>query len=274
MRIAQISDTHIGITTEGQLKAMLKRLQQDPKGFDVLVHCGDYGGTWEGAPCVKRTVRLMRKAFPDKPIVSTIGNHDYWCKSSKRKRVEYWDGSVKYVKQAPGPDDFYANLGVIAATFKEAGIHYLDKDGPYTHPDFLGITLLGASGWYTNLNPSTRDAQCMPIGMHGNTHQFILKSTEGDLRRSEDQLGPWGPGRQLVFVSHFPVVNTGNDYKGAFESFSWGEFWSKYFIQEYGCRHFLCGHAHQLHYGPLRYECGPDYYRPAYQIIEIPTSTI
>ena len=72
-----------------------------------------------------------------------------------------------------------------------------------------------------------------------------------------------------MFVSHFPVINTGDDYKGAFEAFSWSASIGDYYQREYGCKHFLCGHAHQLHRGPLRYECGPDYMRPAYQIIEV-----
>ncbi len=271
MKVCQISDTHIGITTEGQLKVMLKKAAAENP--DILVHCGDYGGTFEGGKCVKRTLKLMRKYFPNTPILSTIGNHDYWCVSSKRKKVVAWDGTHKYVKNgAPGPEDFIANLEYIRAAFKEFDVHFLDKDGLYVHGDFSSVVFIGASGWYNNPNPPTNDRRWLPIGLDGDTNRSILKATEDDLFRHEAALqlrGKFTADQTLIFVSHFPVVNAGRDYKGAFEDFSWRHSLCEYFNETYGCKHFLCGHAHQLHKGPLRWECGPDYYNPTYQIIEV-----
>jgi len=268
MKICQISDTHIGITTEGQLKVMLRAAAAEKP--DLLVHCGDYGGTFEGGKCVKRTLVLMRKYFPTTPIISTIGNHDYWCVSPKRKKVQTWDGSFKYIKkERPGPEDFAANMELIRESFKAYNVHFLDKDGLYRHPDFPGVVFIGSSGWYNNPNPPTNDSRWLPIGLEGDTNRFILKMTEDDLFRAEADLKSFEPWQTLIFVSHFPVVNTGRDYKGAFEDFSWRESLADYFYGNYNCQHFLCGHAHQLHKGPLRYECGPDYNRPTYQIIEV-----
>lgn len=251
MKIAQISDTHIGITTEGQLKVMLKALAKEE--FDVLVHCGDYGGTKNGAPCVKRTVEMIRQYFPDKIFLSTIGNHDYWSVGRNK---------------STSSDTFVKNLEAIAETFKQHNVHFLDKDGIYQYENFVFI---GSSGWYSNSRPPTNDHYFLPNGFEGDTNRYILKTTEDDLFRGVDQLEALNKDSwtDLIFVSHFPVVNTGKDYKGAFEEFSWRASLSDHFIAEYDCKHFLCGHAHQLHKGPLRYECGPDYYNPKYQIIEV-----
>lgn len=266
MKIAQISDTHIGITTEGQLKVCFEKAAEENP--DVVVHCGDYGGTTEGGKCVRRTVKLLRKYFPDTPIVSTIGNHDYWC-SGKLKLIVGWDGNAKYVRGAPGPEDFKKNLEVIRDAFREANVHFLDKEGVYVHPLFKHVVFIGASGWYSNPNPPTNDRRWLPIGLEGDTNRLILKTTEDDLFRAEETLKDFESWQTLIFVSHFPVINTGRDYKGAFEDFSWRESIADFFVAKYNCQHFLCGHAHQLHKGPLRYECGPDYYRPTYQIIEV-----
>jgi hypothetical protein len=269
VRVAQISDTHIGITTEGQLKKMFRELKKEE--FDILVHCGDYCGTTNGAKCVARTVKLMREFFPDKPILSTIGNHEYYCNTNKRVPTKSPTGRTTYVKPAhPTLLDFHKNLEGIQKVFKDANIHYLDKDGIYIHPNFHDVIFIGASGWYTNPNPRTNDKLWMPIGIDGDTNRYLLKSTESDLFSSEAELAKiYEPYKTVVFVSHFPVIKAGNDYKGAFEEFSWSEAIGNFFIREYNCKYFLNGHAHQLHKGPLRYECGPDYCKPAYQIIDI-----
>lgn len=270
MKLAQISDSHLGITTAGELKACFKKMAQED--FDVIVHCGDWCGTLTGWTTIRDTLRLIRRYFPDKPIVATIGNHDYWCVNRKRKVkvTDPYTGQKVWSVKKPDVADYRFNLDNIIAQFKEHNVHFLDKDGVYVHPQFSEVVLIGSSGWYATANPRTNDSRWLPIGLEGDTHRHLLKATEEDLARSEKQLlalpHPW---KTLVFVSHFPVVNTGRDYKGAFEEFSWSERIADHYYGTYNCQHFLCGHAHQLHKGPLRYECGPDYRHPAYQIIEV-----
>lgn len=245
MRILLISDTHVGITTEGQIRAMLKRATAEK--FDLIVHAGDYGGTFSGAPCVKRTLRLIRKQFPDVPMVSTIGNHDYWC--GKRRSLF----------------DYMRNMEKIGDAFTEFGVHYIDRDGIYVQDD---VKIVGSSGWYVNPRPPTNDQYYLPIGLEGDTNRYLLKRAEEALFRQTENL-KLDIHETLVFLSHFPVINTGNDYKGRFEEFSWSESIGQHLQDEFGCKYFLCGHAHQLHQGPLRYECGPNYYNPAYIIVEV-----
>lgn len=261
MRILQISDTHLGITTEGQIKQMLRKALKEE--FDVIVHCGDYCGGMMGWRKVRDTVRLIRKFFPDKLFLSTIGNHDYWCHSNKRAK----EGG-RWIKTRPDLHVYAENLRKIEEVFREHSVHFLDKDGLASHPSFPGVLFIGASGWYTNPNPPTNDGRFLPIGLEGDTHRSLLKATEANLWRTEEVLKT-RMYDEVIFVSHFPVVNTGPDYKGRFEDFSWSESVARYFQETYKCKYFLCGHAHSLHKGPLRYECGPDYYRPTYQIIEV-----
>lgn len=264
MRILQISDTHLGVTTEGQLKQMFRKAALET--FDVIVHCGDYSGGSMGWRKVRDTVRIIRSFFPDKLFLSTIGNHDYWCHTNTREQ----DQRGRWVKTRPNLRTYVENLTKIAEVFSENRVHYLDKDGIVSHPDFPGIVFIGSSGWYNCGNPDTNDARWLPIGLEGDTHRSILKSTEADLWRNEAQMIEQKAGwDEVIFVSHFPVINTGDDRKGAFEKFSWSEGIGRHFQETHRCRYFLCGHAHQLHKGPLRYECGPDYYKPAYQIIEV-----
>jgi hypothetical protein len=238
--------------------------------FDLLVHCGDYGGTFEGGKCVLRTLKLIRKYFPDKPFISTIGNHDYWC-SGKKRRVGKFGQAYKYVPTPPRLEDYVLNLQILEGAFRDHGVHYLDVDGIYIHRDHPDVVFIGTSGWYSNPNPRTNDRHWLPIGIQGDTNAHILNLAERRLWAQEYALtNHYDKNTQtLVFVSHFPVVNVGDDWKGSFADFSWSESIQKHLTETHGCQHFLNGHAHQLHMGPLRWECGPDYHNPKYQIIEV-----
>lgn len=262
MRIGQISDLHIGITTEGQIKQQLRAMAKDNP--DVIVNCGDNTGTTSGYKCTKQIVRLIRQFFPETPILWTNGNHDYWCTSKVKENGRYY-------KTRPSPIDFYKNLNMIEECLKEANIHFLDKDGIYSHPDFSDVLFIGSSGWYAHPNPPTNDINYLPYSLDGDTHRSLIKQTEDNLFNTEAKLQTiyQKDYHTVIFVSHFPVIKAGIDYKGRFEDFSWRTHIGDFFQENYNCKHFLCGHAHQLHEGPLRYECGPDYYKPAYQIIEV-----
>jgi len=247
MIIAQTSDTHLNITTLGQLKVMFTNMSKE--NFDVLVHCGDYSGGSTGYKSVRPTVEMMRDKFPDKTIISVIGNHDLW--SGKNSSLE----------------KFYDNYEKIKEIFEENKIHFLDTDGIYVQDN---IVFIGSSGWYTNPRPFTNDAKWMPIGVGGDTNSFLLNKAERLLFESEDQLNSiYTPDIKVVFVSHFPVINTEGDYKGSFADYSWSEFIGDYFKSKYECKYFLNGHSHAFHHGPLRYEAGADYRDPKYQLIEI-----
>lgn len=258
MKIAQFSDWHRGITTDGQIKVQLKEMAKPAP--DILINCGDNTGTTVGWRCTKVLAEMVRDVFPTTPILWTNGNHDLWCAEPKKKQ------------RFPAMKDFDENLKKIQDILREQNIHYLDKDGVYQHPDFPKIFFMGAMGWYNNPNPPTNDCNFLPYGVSGSTNRHILLETEKDVWRNEEGLTTFDLTRdQLVFISHFPVVKVGEegDWKGSFEDFSWNEGIARHFQEFYNCKYFLNGHAHALHQGPLRWESGSDYKDPKFQIIKI-----
>jgi len=245
--LCQTSDTHIGLTKPSSLIKMFRRLRQldEKEPFDLFVHCGDYCGGQQGARSVQTTVKMFRDEFPTKPYISVIGNHDLWCTGYRRKG-------------RPSVVDFMTNYEKIQATFKEYGVHFLDEDGPFR---FQGWTFVGHSGWYASLNPKTNDANFLPLGIEGNTHHYLSRKAQ---RQLEDNLLLTAETDRVVFVSHFPVIRVEGDRY--FDEFSWSSSIGDHLQEAYGCKYFFNGHAHQLHSGPLRYECGPDYGKPTYRV--------
>jgi len=233
---------------------MLNELKQDKKGFDVLVHAGDYSGSYDGHRMTKKTVEIIREVFSDVPYLSVLGNHDFWCRPSNNG----WATS----------DSFDTNYLNIKQIFKEHKVHFLDEDGIYVHDNWPDIKIFGQSGWYNNPHPPTNDGNFLPYGLDGDTHRWLLKRAH-TLLEDAVQNYHWNHTETTVFVSHFPVIKKGKDWKGAFEDFSWSESLGESIQQRFKTKYFLEGHSHQRHEGPLKYNCGPDYYRPNYLIIDI-----
>lgn len=249
MKILLTSDTHWGITKPKTIRKLFEAAAKED--FDVLIHAGDYCGTDQADKNVRSTVRIMREFIPDKPIVSVLGNHDYWTKQRSMA-------------------SFHKNYDNIIKTFQNNNVHFLDAHGVYTHPDFPFINIVGHSGWYAYLNPPTNDQNFLPHSVEGHTNGWMLRNATTELETNLKQLDQiYSEEHSVVFVSHFPVVNTGNDYKGQWEKFSWSERVKEMMQEQYSCRYFLCGHAHQRHEGPERYEAGSDYCLPKYQIITV-----
>ncbi|CAB5221238.1 MPP_superfamily domain containing protein [uncultured Caudovirales phage] len=254
IKVCQTSDTHLGITPPKALAKMFRKMKEgDASGkepFDVFLHNGDYCGGTNGARSVATTVKMFRELFPDKPFITNIGNHDYWYIARRPK------GSVH---KNPSASDFYNNLEKIGEVFTANNVHFLDEDGPFR---FNGFTFVGHSGWYAATNPATNDAKYLPHGLSGHTHANLQKTAMNGLERNLSLLNE--TDINVAFSSHFPVIGEADDiglqkYGGLL---SIGD----HMQAAYNCRFFFCGHAHQYHDGPLRYECGPDYGKPAYKI--------
>jgi predicted phosphodiesterase len=264
MKIVYTSDSHWGITKPEVIEKMFREIVKEKP--DLFIHLGDYCGTFNGADCVRKTVKAFRQHLPDTPYISVIGNHDYWCSQKGKK---YPDGELKVVQ--PSIQTAHKNLQEIIDTFKEFNVHFLDKDGIYCHPQFPQNIFFGHSGWYAHPNPPTNDHYHLPRDVEGNTNAWMLKQVNEDLDKTLLQLDNevYDGIATTIFCSHFPVVNTGSDYDGRFKDFSWSESIKEHMEKYYDTKYFINGHSHQLHEGPVRYEAGSDYGNPQYAILEL-----
>lgn len=243
MKIVLTSDTHLGITGKGQIKNLFKDIAKESP--DLIIHAGDYSGNMKGAGAVGLTCAALRKFNPDVPVVSVIGNHDFWSG---------WKC---------GGGDYVVNYDKILKAFKDHNVHFLDESGSFVLED---IEIIGASGWYTNPQPPTNDANFLPVGLEGDTNRSLLRrSTQIILKQIEAA----DPTKLIIVTTHFGLIKSGDDWKGGFEAFSWNDQAMVRYIQEKFPRViFINGHAHQLHEGPLKYECGSDYKKPNYITID------
>ena len=146
-------------------------------------------------------------------------------------------------------------------------MHFIDEN-VYRDPRFPGWVIVGSMGWYVNLNPQTKDARFMPVGLSGsNCHHHLLREQDMNIGI---KLGEIGKDEKMIFMSHFPVIPVpGNEgYKGdwpdddpeQFDGWNWSRRLGEILQEDYDCRYFLCGHSHSYHNGPLRYECGSGAY--------------
>ncbi len=254
MKILQTSDTHWGLTKPNAIRKMFKKIKEEE--FDILLHCGDYCGTRNSYKSVNATVCLMRETFPDKPIITVLGNHDYWTYNKRTL--------------SPSLRSFEDNYNMILESFKTYDIHFLDEEGLYRHPEFPNIILCGHTGWYSNMNPPTNDTKYLPKGIEGNTNAWLLKNAEAVLEAQLQALDRiYQPLMRVCFVSHFPVVNSIPEHQAGFHLYCWNEKIKQVMQENYNCKYFFCGHAHKYKNGPLRYESGSDYYKPKYHIVEV-----
>lgn len=235
IRIGILNDTHLGITKIGALTRCFERLaEQKP---DIIIHAGDYCGATEGHRTLRVTCELLRKTFPDTPILSVIGNHDYWAGPS------------------PSLAEFLENYRLILQAFKDSNIHFLDTDGIWRQDD---ITILGESGWY-HTYPTSNDWNFIPKGIDGDTHLWLQRKSYDRLDEKLSQLTNSDTTR--IFVSHFPILDCnpwdGNPNVG------------KLLKDEYGVKYFISGHSHGAKNGPLHYRSDSDYYVPTYTTLEV-----
>jgi len=261
-RVLQISDTHEGLTKRKFIDQVSQKISQEE--FDILLHNGDYSGGSQGHKLLRSTVEIIRKHNPDVPFVSNIGNHDYWCRTKKtKKRRDLYGRTFRN----PTRDDYETNYSEICKTFKDYGVHFLDEDGPFR---FGGCVIFGHSGWYhyPGVAQHSNDFNLLPLLVEGDTHRWMQKKAQDGLYRNIDLLTEADKQKVLCYSSHFPVIKTprcNNLFEILSGSISLGE-WLK---DDIGVRYFFCGHAHQLHKGPLRWESGSDYFHPRYHIVEV-----
>ena len=201
----------------------------------------------------------------------SVPNGNFICRRNNRVHVTGNCWARRQSRKSIWPistwSDFVGNYKKILNHFKENNIYFLDTKGPYRHPDFQDIVFVGHSGWYRHPYPPTNDAKFLPI-YEKQIHPYLFTRALKKAQRNLD-LAKIESHETLVYVSHFSVIDTGDDYKGGFEQFGGSADFGQHIKDTYDCRYFLCGHAHRSQDGPLVYESGADYYNPKYMIIDI-----
>jgi predicted phosphodiesterase len=145
--------------------------------FDAVVVSGDWGITQ--LEHVKKAFKAFRVAFPDKPIVGVLGNHDLW--DQKTKSIEF-------------------KFQMINKFAQEFNIHLLEKN-PFEQN---GVVILGFNGWYHYPHPDTRDAEYMTQYVGGETvDNYLRKKADEAIYAIMDYPKD---GKKIVVVTHFPCL--------------------------------------------------------------------
>lgn len=231
---------------------------------DVWVLAGDHSGSSLGLKGTRAIFRLAREHFKG-PILACLGNHDYWVRGKKKKRnaelanVGIYNHSYSHPSLKAWNDN-YANIVVAAKEYK---IHLFEEDGVYRHPGMWGFTFSGHGLWY-KMPPNSNDHLYMPIGVEGDTHRSMYKRTTDALLRQLEDLNGKEDGIR-IFVSHFPIL----ELKDSDLPWSGDPFLGAMLRDDYHFTTFLNGHSHGNHNGPMRWECGSDYFKPKYKVVQV-----
>lgn len=206
--------------------------------FDVVVVSGDWGITQ--LEHVRKAFKAFRVAFPDKPILGVLGNHDLWDKKTK---------SIDFKFQ------------MIEKYAQEFGIHLLEKN-PYEKD---GVVVLGFNGWYHYPHPDTRDSDYMVqwVG-EGTVDNYLRKKADEAVYFMMDYDKT---DKKVVSVSHFPCVVEAMDKPEWNGNPQHGEV-----LKEFSDL-IIFGHTHEavdITIGKSRIvNVGADYNKLLYKIVEV-----
>ncbi len=254
MKLLITSDTHIGITKPETLRRML--IDSAETGPDIFIHGGDYSGGYNGHKPLSLTCAMIRDVFPEIPVVTVMGNHDYWTSCSSGSGIPK-NSSASFKK-------FFDNYECIKETFRKHKFHFLDCDGVYRNPLFPGTAFVGHTGWYVDPNDKTsNDWYFIPSGIKENTQNFLLTQAFINLKKNLSSLDDSDTVR--IFISHFPVKK--NISFGLVRG--WDTRLYPLLHDKYKISYFIQGHFHERHEGPGLWEAGSDYEKPRYLLLEI-----
>lgn len=230
--------------------------------FDILVLAGDHSGSYYGYKGTRAVFSIAREYFKG-PILAVLGNHDYWTLGRKKRSNDLNLVGIKTHRHYnPSLDAWNQNYRNIVESAKEHNIHLFEENGLFRFGEW-NYTFAGHGLWYA-IPPNGNDALYMPIGIDGDTHRYMYKSSTDALFNQLQGLDDSSDGIR-IFVSHFPVI----ELEDSDLPWSGSPFIGSELRDQYKFTTFLNGHSHGDKNGPMRWECGGDYYNPKYKIIEV-----
>lgn len=244
MKIAITSDTHRGFSqkTHEIHDEFGKRLAMED--YDVLILAGDIASHKQDQ--FEAALKFYRNVVGDGGEIYFVhGNHDLWGKTER---------------------DLETVLAKHNAWFEKYDIVHL-HDCPATFNDTVFV---GWDGWYGTYPHHSNDFNWMPrSGAEDGQHGFLTRHCEKGFQRALD-FAEENAGRTVVAISHWPIVEKIPALRGGR-------------IHE-GNHHFfellaphidilVQGHSHQAVHevvdDVLVVNCGSDYDRPKYVILEV-----
>lgn len=189
MKLAVFNDPHRGFSTKTSLLQDKVFESIDQSTVDAVLVVGDWGTT--KTDHVRGAFKAFRKAFPDKPIMGVLGNHDFWDPH----------GSIVGIQN------------LIARYASESNIHLLELN-----PLEIGnVLFMGFNGWFAHTDPQQepkeedmylmgeprRGKRIRPFVDGVKTDFYFRKKAEEGL---EFILKQDPKGKKTVVASHFPCV--------------------------------------------------------------------
>lgn len=239
--------------------------QMVQENCDVWVIAGDHSGSSLGYKGTKAIFSMAREHFKG-PILACLGNHDYWVRGAKKRGSERSFlnvGIYSHSYHHPSLASWLDNYIRIVEVAKEHSIHLFEEDGLFRIGNSSNYTFAGHGLWYKHV-PSSNDHYYMPIAVEGDTHRHMYKKTTDALMKQLEGLDDINDGTR-IFVSHFPVI----ELNTVDLPWSGDPFLGSMLRDDLRFTTFLNGHSHGNLNGPIRWECGSEYYQPKYKVIVV-----
>jgi predicted phosphodiesterase len=229
MKLAITTDTHYGFDarTHKIHEKFLAKVKEtcDLEKVDALIHSGDWIANNQHQ--LPRTWKMFRKFLGDLPILTVLGNHDFW-------QQEVWNSKKSFYKK-----DKITNIPDMVEQHyewaSENKIHLL-QGNPYIKDD---VAFYGFNGWYNHPNPPTNDAinmckmyETAPTGLY---FSYQANKELEKILIDVDQ----HTIKKKVCVTHFPPYSKNPNYEIYCANTSYLDFISEKFDL------LIVGHSHQ-----------------------------
>ena len=203
MRALLTSDTHDGYSehTEHIHHKFLTKISREKP--DIVLHAGDWGLTETYQ--VNHSMEMFRAYFPNTPIFTVMGNHDFWT----------------YDPTKP----INITLSALNKIAKKHNITILT----YKPTILQDVVFMGYTGWYNTINPPSNDGAWIKGGTHTrnhpNIHSFLKGRSDRQFKKIYENIQQ--TCRKIVILSHFNA-----DGKGTIQSMNGDNEHFKAFIEQ------------------------------------------